>query len=266
MHLTDVDEVMIVVVGVVEREELVGAGDVFSRGVTDLVYAHILIEEDLIGGMVVIEAWKIGRSMGNDVPVMDYSVDSVEGLAHVVGEFDVSNSGLPEVMNVDFSSREKSLEFQCADRRNSSTQTMSSGNNTRSRVLLQQRCYFPIELLFKKQIIHIETSMHLASRTPEIRYLLKVSILDPILSIAAASERQHDLVVSAVVAHVASCFGDWMLHVEGLEHGDGLAPAAGPGRYAVGPAEGEGCELGELLGVRDVVRGRRLAGYGVAEG
>lgn len=39
LHLADVDEVMIVVVGVVGREEFVGAGDVFSCCVADLVDA-----------------------------------------------------------------------------------------------------------------------------------------------------------------------------------------------------------------------------------
>lgn len=138
--------------------------------------------------MVVVEAWKIGRNVGNEVFVVDYSVNSIKSLAHVIGELDVAQSGLAEVVDEYIGPREESLEFQCANRSNSSPQTMPSGDNTRSWVLLEQRCYLSVELLFKKQIIHIEASMHFAARTSEICYLLKVGILNPILHIAAASE------------------------------------------------------------------------------
>lgn len=190
--------------------------------------------------MVVIEAWKIGRSVRNEVSVVDYSVDSVKSLAHVVGKPDVSESRLAEVMNEHLCPRKKSLKLHCADRRNSSPQTMSSRYNTSSWVFLQQCCYSPIELLLEKQIIHIKPSMDLAPLTSEIRHLLKVSILYPILSVAGASEGEHDLIVPAVVAHVASCFGHWMLHVEGLKHWNGLAPSTGPCRYAMRATERKG--------------------------
>ena len=264
LHLADVDEVVIVVVGVVGREELVGASDIFSCCVAHLEYAQIEVEEDFVGGVMVVEAWQVGRKVGNEVSVVDYSVDSVEGLAHVVGELDVAQPRLSEVVNEHLCRREKRLEFHRADRRDSSPQSVSSGDNARTWVLLEQRCDFTIELLFEKQIIHIEASVHLAACTSEVGDLLKVPILDPILKVAAASEGEHDLVVPAVVANVSRCFGDGVLHVEGFEHWNALAPAAGPGRYAVRAAEREGRQLGQLLRIGDVVGRSRLFYDGMA--
>ena len=50
LHLADVDEVVIVVAGVVGWGELVGAGDIFSCCVAHLGYDQIEVEEDFVGG------------------------------------------------------------------------------------------------------------------------------------------------------------------------------------------------------------------------
>jgi hypothetical protein len=121
LNLTDVNEVMIVVIRIIEWEELVRACDILSSIIANLIDTHVRIEEDLIRRMMVIEPRKIRRKMGNDIFVMDYSEDTIEGVTHVVGEMDVAQARLPEVMNCYLLGGEDGFQLDCADCGNGSS-------------------------------------------------------------------------------------------------------------------------------------------------
>jgi len=83
--LGDQDEVVVVVVGVVVGEEPVGTAFVLARGVANFVGGQVLVEEHFVGRVVVAELGQVGGHMGNQVLVVDHSVDPVQLGGHVVG-------------------------------------------------------------------------------------------------------------------------------------------------------------------------------------
>lgn len=114
---------MVVVVGVVAGEKLVGASLILPGAGADLVVSHGLVEEYLVGWVPVLA---LGGQMGHDVFVVDHSVYCGDLGANVTGQLLVADPGAPEIVDLHRDAWELVGEFDAVDERQSSTQAMAS--------------------------------------------------------------------------------------------------------------------------------------------
>lgn len=137
---------------------------------------------------MVLEFGEIWRKMGNDVLMMDHTVDIRDLVGDVLGKVNVAHSGCSIMMDLHFHVIKDSSEFQTSNGGQSPSQAVSSGHYPSTRVFIEQSLDLIVYSGSHCGIISIEACMYFASETVDIGNFFEVEVFNPILYVLRTSE------------------------------------------------------------------------------
>lgn len=175
------------------REELIGTRFILARTPTGLVFSEICVPEDLVGGVVVVELWQIGRQVGDNVLVVDNAVDVGDAVVDVPCQIGIANPGCSKVMDFHIDV-EHSLQFHASNHRQSPAQTVPSSHHLSSGVLIQQTLHLIVDRCLDCSVVSEEAGVDFAAQTEQVWHFFEVKVFNPVLDVGGAPERHDDRV------------------------------------------------------------------------